>query len=195
MANWVETLDAQIASLFADWSLLTSLLALTLVAFLAYPILYPDEPDTHPLLLARQSSASPIRNKYESPVYRSPEVPYGYPLKTGLNVKDAGAPRWASGKDGDLRNVWREVLRGGSVGEDGKEVPRGIIMTVLGREEVVEHEVGDLSEEIGAMGRHFRQVGVRKVAVYLPNSVEYLLTVFGALKSPWIGIIGCADMV
>ena len=182
MPNPIERLDAGLATLLADWSLLTTLLALALLAFIAYPILYPDEPDTHPLLLARQSAPAPIRNLNESPVYRSPETPYGYPLKTGLNVKDAGAPRWANGRNGDLRDVWREVMRGGSVGEDGKVIPRGLVMTVLGREEVVEEDLEELTRQIGVMGQAWREAGVEKVAVYLPNSMEYLLTIFGACE-------------
>ena len=182
MASPIEQLDAQIAALLADWSLPTTLLSIVIVALLLYPIVYPDEPDTHPLLLARQSAASPVRNKHESAVYRSPEVPHGYPLKSGLNVKDAGAPRWAPGKDGDLRDVWREAQKGGR-SEDGarKETPRGSILTVLGKEEVVEHEIADLSKEIQIIGKHVRDSGCKKVAVYLPNSVEYLLAVFGML--------------
>ncbi|KAK5119859.1 hypothetical protein LTR85_007185 [Meristemomyces frigidus] len=178
MPNWIEQADASLTTLLADWSLLTTLLALALLAFVAYPIFYAEEPDTHPLLLARQSTASPIRQKNESSVYRSPEVPYGYPLKTGLNVKDVGAPRWASGKDGDLRDIWREVQRGGTTGDDGKMVPQGLIMTVLGKEELVEHSAEEMSKEIDVVGKHLKQAGVGKVAVYLPNSVEYLETIF-----------------
>lgn len=179
MASAVESLDAQIAALLADWSALTTFIALALVGFITYPILFPNEPDTHPLLLARQSSPAPVRNKNESALYRSPEVPHGYPLKTGLGVKEPGAPRWASGKDGDLRDVWREVQRGGQ-----GDVAKGKILTVLGREEVVEHSVEDLSCEIGTMGRHFEEKHVTRVAVYLPNSAEYLLTIFGVFTPP-----------
>lgn len=180
MANLAERLDTQLSLILSDWSYLTTILALFLVAFIIYPILYSDEPDTHPLLLARQSSINPVRNKYESALYRSPEVPHGYPLKTGLNVKEAGAPRWASGKDGDLRDVWREVQRGGTTGADGKEIPAGVIMTVLGKEEIEEHDIKDLSRQIQIMGRHFKESGAKSVAIYLPNSIEFLLTVFGA---------------
>ena len=84
------------------------------------------------------------------------------------------------GKDGDLRDVWREVQRGGSgSGEEGKEVPKGLIMTVLGKEEVDEHEVEGSSKEIGIMGQHFKSLGCTKIAIYLPNSMEYLMTLFG----------------
>lgn len=175
----LESLDAQVSSLLSDWSITTTVLAVLIAAVLIYPLLYPSEPDTHPLLLARQSSASPVRNKGESAVYRSPEVPHGYPLRTGLNVKDPGAPRWSPGKDGDLRDVWREVQRGGSPSGDGKEVPSGLIMSVFGKEEVVEHDVAELSKEINVIGKHLKKSGAKKVAIYLPNSVEYLQTLFG----------------
>ncbi|KAI7702443.1 acetyl-CoA synthetase-like protein, partial [Hortaea werneckii] len=173
----LESLDLKIAEVLSDWGIVTTLLALVILAFVAYPILYPDEPDTHPLLLARQSSAAPVRNKNESAAYRSPEVPYGYPLKTGLNVKDPGAPRWASGKDGDVRDIWREVQRGGSQDADGKTISSGSIMTVLGKE-VVEHDIADITKEINVLGKHFADSGAKRVAIYLPNSVEYLTTIF-----------------
>ncbi|RMX82827.1 hypothetical protein D0867_16151 [Hortaea werneckii] len=173
----LESLDLKIAEVLSDWGVVTTLLALVILAFVAYPILYPDEPDTHPLLLARQSSAAPVRNKNESAAYRSPEVPYGYPLKTGLNVKDPGAPRWASGKDGDVRDIWREVQRGGSQDADGKTISSGSIMTVLGKE-VVEHNIADITKEINVLGKHFADSGAKRVAIYLPNSVEYLTTIF-----------------
>ena len=53
----LETLDQKIAATLSDWNLYTTLIAVSIVAFLAYPIVYPSEPDTHPLLLARQASA------------------------------------------------------------------------------------------------------------------------------------------
>ena len=180
MAKWVEQLDSQIAAVLSDWSILTTLLALLIIAIFLQPLLFSEDPDTHPLLLARQSSASPVRNKNESAIYRSPEVPHGYPLRTGLNVKDASAPRWATGRDGDLRDVWREVQEGVGKVVDGSDVPSGLIMTVLGREEVVEHQVVVLSKEIQTMGQHLKDSGVKRVAIYLPNRIEYLLAIFGA---------------
>lgn len=183
MANIIEQADAQIAAILSEWSILTTLLAVIIVAFVAYPIIYPEEADTHPLLLARQASISAVRKKKESAVYRSPEVAGDTPLKSGLNVKDAGAPRWAAGKDGDLRDVWREVQRGGSKDADGKDVPKGAIMTLLGRDEVVEHEVLHLSKEIQIMGEHFRENRVKRLAIYLPNSIEFLMSIFGRLLS------------
>lgn len=181
MANILERLDAQIASLLSDWSLITTGLALTIAALLLYPIIFPEEPDTHPLLLARQSAINPVRNKYESAIYRSPEVPPGSPLRTGLSVKEIGAPRWSAGKDGDLRDVWREVQKGGMSDAEGKEIPTGMIMTVLGKEELIEHEIPELSMEMKIIGEHLKERRCKRVAIYLPNNVEYLLTVFGEL--------------
>ncbi|KAF7194921.1 Long-chain-fatty-acid--CoA ligase 3 [Pseudocercospora fuligena] len=176
----LASLDRAISNVLADWGITTTILALALAAYLVYPVVFPDEPDTHPLLLARQATASPVRKKGESAVYRSPEVPHGYPLRTGLNVKDPAAPRWAAGKDGDIRDIWREVQKGGKDGGDGKPIPKGLIMSVFGKEELVEHDIDELSKEISTIGNHFKQAGIKKVAIYLPNSVEYLLTIFAA---------------
>lgn len=184
MGNILEQADAQLASLLSDWSLTTTILALVIAAFVAYPIFFPSEPDTHPLLLARQSAINPVRNKNESAIYRSPEVPGDTPLKSGLGVKDAGAPKWAAGKDGDLRDIWREVLRGGK--EDG--TAKGSLMTVLGKEEIVEHDFEALTKEICILGRHIKETGASKVAIYLPNCAEYLMTIFGML--PLLATIG-----
>ncbi|SMR60177.1 unnamed protein product [Zymoseptoria tritici ST99CH_3D1] len=178
MTTTLATIDAKLTALLADWSLSTTLLALFLALILLTPILFPSEPDTHPLLLARQSIPSPVRARNESAVYRSPESPHGYPLRSGLNVKEPGAPRWAGGKDGDLRDVWREVCRGGEEGGEGKSVPKGVVMSVFGKSEVVEHDLGEMSGEIGVLGRSWKEGGCGKVAVYLPNSVEFLESVF-----------------
>lgn len=175
----LASIDQTISDVLADWGITTTILAFALAAYLIYPVVFPNEPDTHPLLLARQSTASAVRKKGESAIYRSPEVPHGYPLRTGLNVRDAGAPRWAAGRDGDLRDIWREVQRRGQDGGDGKEIPKGLILSVFGKEELVEHDIDELSKEISTIGTHLKQAGIKKVAIYLPNSVEYLLAIFG----------------
>jgi hypothetical protein len=181
MANIVEQLDSQVARLLSDWSIITTVLAVLIVGLVVSPLLFPAEPDTHPLLLARQASAGAIRNKGESAAYRSPEVPHGYPLKSGLNVKEDGAPRWAGGKNGDLRDIWREVLRSGKAGLDGKSLPKGLIMTVLGKEEVVEHDIEQINKDINIVGTYLANSGVKRVAIYLPNSIEFLVGLFGKL--------------
>ena len=40
MANFVETLDHQLATILADCSVLTTFIALVIVAFVAYPAIY-----------------------------------------------------------------------------------------------------------------------------------------------------------
>lgn len=169
MANAIEQLDAQVAQLLASWNIYTTLIALVLAAFIFYPLLFWEDADTHPLLLARQAQPSPVRHPRESATYRSVEVPYGYPLRTGLNVKDPGAPRWSAGRDGDLRDIWREVLRD----------PAAVIMTVHGKEAAHDHDLAHITRAINIIGDALRSAGGSRVAIYLPNSVEYLAAVFG----------------
>lgn len=131
------------------------------------------------MLLVRQATASQVRQPGESATSRSLETPHSYPLKTGLNVKDPGAPKWSGGKDGDLRDVWRRALSG-SVDNDGKPTGQvGKVSTVLGKDEVIEHKLEKLTAEINAVGKHLRGRERKRVAIYLPNSVEFLVTFFG----------------
>lgn len=177
----MQQLDAQIEQLFAGWNIYSTLLCIGIVTYLIYPIFFTPDPDTHPFLLTRQSSPSFVRQPGESAIYRSLETPHGYPLKSGLNVKDPGAPRWASGRDGDLRDVWKKAVQG-PLDDDGKSTGEPAkILTVLGKEEVVEHELGDVSREINAVGEYLSQHAASRVAIYLPNSMELLVTLFGEL--------------
>lgn len=173
MANILEQLDAQVAEIFAGWNLYTTVIAVVLVAFVAYPLVTFKDPDTHPLLLARQARPAPVRNQGESAVYRSLETPHGYPLRAGLDVKDVDAPRWSAGRNGDLRDVWRIFTRGNYEGANCK------IMTVFGKEEVDEHEITQINKEINIIGGTLSSAGRKKVAIYMPNCIEYLTTVFG----------------
>ncbi|PSK36594.1 hypothetical protein B9Z65_1777 [Elsinoe australis] len=170
MASLVEQIDAQIAAFFSSWNLYTTALAITLAGFVLYPLIFAEEPDTHPLLLARQARPSPVRQPKESAVYRSMEASHGYPLRSGLNVQDPGAPRWAAGRDGDVRDIWRSAVAGGQNGE------KGLIMTVYGKGAPEEHAFDDISKDINVIGQHLRKSG-NKVAIYLPNCIEYLSTI------------------
>ena len=67
----------------------------------------------------------------ESPTYRNLTMPLNAPLISGLNVKDDGLSEWHRGRDGDLRDVWRQAVRG-----------QGRLMTVLGTGDIVEHDLG-----------------------------------------------------
>lgn len=132
----LETLDASISDLFSGWNGYSTALATALAVLVAYRIMSATEPDVHPLLLARQSLPSTVRSEGESAVFRSQSAPHGMTLNTGLNVKDPGAPKFSRGRDGDLRDVWKKVVNGGETGG------RGRLLTVLGSENVLEHNPG-----------------------------------------------------
>ncbi|KAL8727155.1 MAG: hypothetical protein Q9181_005810 [Wetmoreana brouardii] len=179
-SSFLQQLDAQLDQLFAGWNIYTTVLCVGIVSYLLYPVFFSKDPDTHPFLLARQSSPSYVRQSGESAVYRSLETPHGYPLKSGLNVKDPGAQRWAPGRDGDLRDVWRKAIQGPTDDEGKVTGDPANILTVLGREEVVEHELADISKEINAVGDYLSQHAASRVAIYLPNSLELLVTLFAS---------------
>ena len=132
----LETLDAGLTGLVGSWNVYSTGLATLIVVAISYRIMTTREPDVHPMLLARQAVPSPVRQEGESAVYRSQAAPHSMPLSTGLNVKDPGASRWSRGRDGDLRDIWRRVALGGEDGAKGK------LLTVLGEEKVIEHELG-----------------------------------------------------
>ena len=178
-STFLQQLDSQLEKLLADWSIYTTIILLSLVAYLVFPLFFSSEPDTHPLLLARQATASQVRQPGESAIFRSLESPQGYPLRSGLNVKDPGAPKWSSGRDGDIRDVWRQAV-GGPVDNDGKSTgTAGKILTLLGKEEVVEYGLAKLTREINSVGEFVNNNAGSRVAIYLPNSVEFLVTFFG----------------
>ncbi|KAF2140356.1 uncharacterized protein K452DRAFT_274074 [Aplosporella prunicola CBS 121167] len=177
MASFVEKLDSQLAELLAGWNGATTAIAIAIVTFLGYSIwLNLEDPDIHPMLLARSSVAAGIRQPGESAVYRSPQVPHGYPLQTGLSIP---AEQRYQRRDGDLRDVWRKVA-GKLPLDQGKSLRHpGRIFTVLGKD-VVDHKVDDISKEINIIGNHIKAHGCKRVAVYLPNSIELLETIFAA---------------
>ncbi|KAL8894487.1 MAG: hypothetical protein Q9192_004283 [Flavoplaca navasiana] len=179
-SSLLQQLDAGLEQLFAGWNIYTTVLIVALVTYLVYPIFFTQDPDTHPLLLARQSSPSYVRQPGESAIFRSLETPLSYPLKSGLNVKDPGAPRWSAGKDGDLRDVWRKAARG-PVDDEGKSTGEpGKIYTVLGKEGVTEHILAEVTKEINAIGEYLKQHGAKRVAIYVPNSMEFLVTLIAS---------------
>ena len=178
----LQQVDSQLENLFAGWNIYTTILALILAAYLVSPLFLYLEPDTHPLLLARQSAASYVRQPQESAVFRSLETPHGYPLKSGLNVKDVGQPKWTSGRDGDLRDVWKRAVLG-PVDADGKPTggESGKVVATYGKEKAIEYSFAKLSSEINAVGQHMKAHGASRIAIHMPNSVELLVTFFGGL--------------
>lgn len=182
-SSFIRQLDQQLEKLLADWSIYTTIIFLFLVAYLLYPVFFHRDPDIHPLLLSRQANVAPIRQPGESAIYRAPDIPYGYPLRSGLNVKDPGAPRWQSGRDGDIRDVWKQAIKGPVDSEGNSSGVPGKIVTILGTEAVVELGFVKLTKEMNAVGKHVKDKLGSRVAVYLPNSAEFVVTLFGKESS------------
>ncbi|KAJ4404130.1 hypothetical protein N0V91_006032 [Didymella pomorum] len=178
MASLLEQLDGAISDLFQGWNMYSTVLLVGILGFVGWVVASNADADTHPLLLARQAQASYVRQPGESAVFRSPETPHGYPLRTGLAVKPPGAPMYSAGKDGDLRDIWRRVT--GEIPLEKKASSSGTatVMTVLGKEEISEHSIPGVSKEIAIIGRHLQEHNAKRVAVYLPNSLEFLAVLF-----------------
>ncbi|CBY00154.1 hypothetical protein LEMA_P012840.1 [Plenodomus lingam JN3] len=180
MPGLLDQLDAVISDQLATWNIYSTLLVFAMLAFLAFVIYDSKDADTHPLLLARQAQASYVRQPGESAIFRSPETPHGYPLRTGLAVKIPGAPMYSAGKDGDLQDIWKRVTGEIPLEKGQKSSGTATLMTVRGKEGVSEHAVDDITKEIAIIGSHLKDHGATRVAVYLPNSVEFLAVLFAA---------------
>lgn len=140
--NLMLQLDEGVTGLFGQWNAYTSIIVTLFLGFITYQLATRTDPDTHPMLLARQADASRVRQEGESAVYRSHAAPHGMPLNSGINVKEPGASKWSRGRDGDLRDVWRQAVNG--VQTDGPDTgAKGRIFTVLGSENVTEHRLGE----------------------------------------------------
>ena len=134
-------LDEGVTGLFGQWNGYTTAMVTFIVAVVSYRVVTGKDPDTHPMLLARQAQAAPVRQVGESPVYRCHTAPHGMPLNAGLNVKDTGASKWTKGRNGDLRDVWRRAALG-APDEDGKpSVGKGRLLTIHGAQ-AEEHKLG-----------------------------------------------------
>ncbi|KAL4883049.1 hypothetical protein BJY04DRAFT_185638 [Aspergillus karnatakaensis] len=172
-----EKLDGLLNEALADWNIYTSLIAGAIVTLAVASFVTSKDPEIHPFLLARQSTSFPVRQPGESAAHRSLETPHGFPLRSGLNVKDPGAPKWTSGRNGDLRDVWKAAVRG-KVEEDGSSSGKqGKIYTVLGKQ-AVEHSLDQITAEINVIGKRLQSGKAKVVAVCLTDSVELLASIF-----------------
>ncbi|CAK7222829.1 hypothetical protein SCUCBS95973_004969 [Sporothrix curviconia] len=191
--------DEGVTGLFGQWNAYSTLLVTVLIGVLTFHLTTRTEPDTHPMLLARQAQGSPVRQEGESPVYRSRSAPHGMPLNPGLDVRDPGVSKWAKGRDGDLRDVWRRVVTGlpeneaapahgaaaaAAAAAAAQPAPqhapgtRGRVLTSFGSSSVVETSIDDITRQINLIGQHILDQGGARVAIYLPNSVEFLASLF-----------------
>ncbi|KAL2824058.1 hypothetical protein BDW59DRAFT_90383 [Aspergillus cavernicola] len=176
-ASLPEKLDGLLNDVLADWNIYTTLIAGAIVTLAVVTFVTSKDPEIHPFLLARQSTAFPVRQSGESAAHRSLETPHGFPLRAGLNVKDPGAPKWTSGRNGDLRDVWKAAVRG-NVGENGAvSGKQGKIYTVLGRQ-AIEHSLDQITAEINVIGKYLQSAKAKTVAVCLTDSVELLASIF-----------------
>ncbi|KAF1962528.1 hypothetical protein CC80DRAFT_162290 [Byssothecium circinans] len=178
MAGLIDQLDNLIAELLAGSNIYTYLLGTALLGFIGWTILDIQDADTHPLLLARQAQASYVRQPGESASFRCPETPHGYPLRTGLGVKPAGTPMYTAGRDGDLRDIWRRVT--GEIPLEKGQASSGTakILSVFGKQDITDHSIEDITKEINVIGKHLKDHRAKRVAIYLPNSVEFLVALF-----------------
>lgn len=183
MADLLQKLDDAIASLFSNWDGYTLLLGIAIVAFVTHTLLTATDPDIHPLILARQSYPDRVRNAGESAIYRATDVPPGSPLRSGLGVRLPTDKPYSAGRDGDLRYIWmavkREIKLPTVPGSTVQEAKQGKILTVMGRELTVNHDIAETDKEIKIFGSYLAQQGRKRVAIYLPNSIEFLETIFG----------------
>ncbi|TVY52365.1 hypothetical protein LCER1_G004606 [Lachnellula cervina] len=173
-------LDEAVTGLLGQWDATSTAIVGALIAFVAYQIITTRDPDAHPMLLARQAQASPVRKEGESAVFRSHSAPHGMPLNSGLNVKDPGDSKWSRGRDGDLRDIWRIVVAGRRDKDGVATGETADLLTVLGSEQIIKHNLvaADVTRQINLIGQHIKQNGGQNVAIYLPNSIEFLAALF-----------------
>lgn len=155
------------ATMDIELDILSLILLTVIVTLLIIPIFFPADPDTFPFILNNQSQPSKVRHPKESAIYRHRDQPHGHPLVTGLYLrKGYEAPR-----DGDLRDVWEIALQ--------KNVTLGIVRG--GR--CVYEKLSSRQEELSKLGSGLKELAGEKgeVAIYLPNTIENLLTSFGEL--------------
>jgi hypothetical protein len=140
--NMMLKLDETVTGIIGEWDIYSTALFVIVITSFIYQVVSFRDPDAHPMLLARQAQASPVREEGQSAVFRSHSAPHGMPLNSGLNIKDPGDSKWTRGRDGDLRDIWRRVIAGG-LDREGKETGEiGKIFTVLGSEQILEHSLG-----------------------------------------------------
>jgi hypothetical protein len=198
-ATFDERLELLVNELVRQWNIYSIILVMAITGYMGYAILTAQEPDVHPMLLARQASVSAVRQQGESAVYRAADTPEGLPLRSGLNVRLPSDPPYSGGRDGDLRDIWRKV-KGEIPATKSKLNPppsaEQTISTVLGKEKLIDHNIEELSTEIDIIGGHLKKLGVRRVAVYMPNSVELLNTLFGRRPCPqMVELIICSVLL
>ncbi|KAI5287873.1 hypothetical protein KEM54_005661 [Ascosphaera aggregata] len=191
--SFLAQVDALVADFFAGWDRWSTLIFTLIVVILGYSFFFTGEEDIHSYFLARQASESPVRLENESATYRNLDTPHGYPLRRGLDIIDPDAPKWTSGRIGDLRDIWLSFAKG-AVDKDGRSLGiKSEIRTVLGRF-VKAHSAEEITRQIEIIGKDLAgdkyndnnnnnnkgHSHGRTVVVCLSSSVELLATVFAS---------------
>lgn len=186
MTNPIVKTDEVAQKIVGSWNIYSTALATSIAAVVGYKLLYSKEPDIHPFLLARQAAESELRRQGESATFRSLQTPHGYSLKTGLNISDPEAPKWTPGRDGDLRDIWKAVLRGAVDARTGRLLGVTSKFHVVLGQALQTYEAHQVTREINLIGRKIRELRGEYVAVCLCNSIELLAIIFGTfgLLSP-----------
>lgn len=85
---------------------------------------------------------------------------------------------YSAGKDGDLRDIWRRATGEIPLEKGAFSSGTAKLMTVFGKEGLSEHDIAAITKEIAIIGKHLQEHGAKRVAIYLPNSVEFLTALF-----------------
>jgi hypothetical protein len=85
---------------------------------------------------------------------------------------------YTAGRDGDLRDIWRRVTGEIPLGKGQTSSGTAKILTVFGKEDITDHSIADITKEINVIGKHLKEHGAKRVAIYLPNSIEFLAALF-----------------
>lgn len=85
---------------------------------------------------------------------------------------------YSAGKDGDLRDIWRRITGEIPLEKGAASSGTAKIMTVFGKQEISEHKIESVTKEIAVIGKHLQEGGAKRVAIYQPNSVEFLTALF-----------------
>ena len=93
-------------------------------------------------------------------------------------MKPPGAPLYSAGKDGDLRDIWRRVTGEIPLEKGASPSGKATLITAFGKQDISEHNIDGVTKEIAIIGKHLRDHGAKRVAIYLPNSIEFLAVVF-----------------
>lgn len=96
---------------------------------------------------------------------------------------------YTSGRDGDLRDIWRRVTGEIPLEKGAASSGTANIMTVFGKEAVTDHKIADITKEITVVGKHLSDHGAKRVAIYLPNSLEFLVALFAGAFYGFVPIL------